>query len=76
MSNPLRTIEDYELFLYTLADQFPSIRRSTVIITRRGTSLARVSRELYFDHAIRLVLPERILYHPLPAVIDEYGYEV
>jgi len=24
MSNPLRTSGDYELFLYTLTDQFPS----------------------------------------------------
>src|SRR3990172_3673614 len=29
MSNPFRTPEDYELFLYTLTEQFPSIRRST-----------------------------------------------
>jgi len=46
MSNPLRTIEDYELFLYTLKQQFKSIRHSTVILTRRGASLARVSGEL------------------------------
>ena len=31
MSNPLRTPEDYELFLYTLAEQFPFIRRSTLL---------------------------------------------
>ena len=30
MSNSLRTSEDYELFLYTITDQFPSVRRSTV----------------------------------------------
>jgi len=76
MSNPLRTIEDYELFLYTLNQQFKSIRHSTVVLTRRGASLARVSGELQFDHSIRLNLRERILYHRLPAVIDEYGYEV
>ena len=76
MSNPLRTIEDYELFLYTLKQQFKSIRHSTVILTRRGASLARVSGELQFDYSIRLIVRERILYHRLPAVIDEYGYEV
>jgi len=26
--NPLRTPEDYELFLYTLGERFPSIRHS------------------------------------------------
>jgi hypothetical protein len=54
MSNPLRTPEDYELFLYTtLAEQFPSIRRSTVTFVRRGSSLARVAGELYFDYSLR-----------------------
>lgn len=76
MNNPLRTPEDYELFLYTLPEQFHSVRRSTVTIIRRGTSLARVTGELQFDHDIRLVVRERVLYHRLPAVIDEYGYEV
>jgi len=76
MSNPLRTIEDYELFLYTLKEQFPSVRHSTVILTRRGANLARVSGELQFDHGFRLIVREIILYHRLPAVIDEYGYEV
>jgi len=76
MSNPLRTLEDYELFLYALAQQFPSVRRSTVTFIRRGASLARVAGELHFDHGIRLVVRERILYYRLPAVIDGYGYEV
>ena len=43
---------------------------------RRGATLARVVGELYFDKNVRLVVRERILYHRLPAVIDEYGYEV
>jgi hypothetical protein len=76
MNNPLRTSEDYELFLYTLADQFPSVRCSTVTFVRRGASLARVAGELHFDHEIRLVVRERVLYRRLPAVIDEYGYQV
>lgn len=29
MNNPLRTPEDYELFLYTLIEPFPTVRRST-----------------------------------------------
>ena len=66
MSNPLRTIEDYELFLYTLKEQYPSVRHSTVILTRRGAYLARGSGELQFDHGFRLIVRERILYHRLP----------
>jgi len=76
MTDPLRTPEDYELFLYTLVERFPSVRRSTVIFARRGGSLARVVGELYFEQDIRLVVRERVLYHRLPVVIDWYGYEV
>ena len=76
MNNPLRTPEDYELFLYTLIEQFPSVHRFTVTFVRRGATLARVAGELYFDQQVRLVIRERILYHRLPAIIDWYGYEV
>lgn len=76
MSSALRTIEDYEFFLYTLAEQFPSIRRSTLRLIRRGQTLARVSGELHFDGEVRLVVRERLLYDRLPVRIDEYGYEV
>ena len=62
MSNPLRTSEDYELFLYTLTDQFLSVRRSTVKLIRRGATLARVTGELYFDGDVRLVVRERLIY--------------
>ncbi|MDQ3250633.1 MAG: DUF6516 family protein [Chloroflexota bacterium] len=76
MINPLRTAIDYELFLYTLADQFPSIQRSTVVFVRHGGSLGRVMGELFFANRLRITLRERILYDRLPAVIDWYGYEV
>lgn len=75
MTKPFRTPADYELFLYTLTEQFESIRHSTVVFIRRGASLARVSGEIFFDQDLRLVIRERILYDRLPAVIDEYGYE-
>src|SRR6266446_9538412 len=76
MSNPLRTPADYEFFVYSLQELFPTIRRSTVRLVRRGASLARIVGEFHFDQNVRLVVRERIVYHRLPAVIDEYGYEV
>jgi len=76
MSDPLRTLADYELFLYTLAEQFKSVRHSTVILVRRGASLARVSGEIHFDKGFRMVLLERILADRWPAVIEAYGYEI
>lgn len=76
MSHPLNTPADYELFIYTLSEQFPVIRRSTVRFVRRGATLARVIGALHFDKDVRLVVRERLVYHRLPAIVDEYGYEV
>ena len=76
MSNPLRTSEDYELFLYTLTDQFVSVNRSTVTLVRLGATLGRVTGDLYFECDVRLIVRERVVYNRLPVVIDSYGYEV
>lgn len=76
MNNPLRTPEDYELFIYSLTENFPSIQRSTITFVRKGTSLARIVGELHFAHNIRVNVRERVIYSRLPAVIDWYGYEV
>lgn len=76
MTNPFRTAEDYELFLYTLQEQHLTIRRSTIVFIRRGATLARVAGELSFNHDFRLLVRERLLYPSLPLRLDEYGYEV
>jgi hypothetical protein len=76
MSEHFRTLEDYELFLYTLTARFASVRRSTISLSRRGTSLARVAGELEFDRGIRLMARERIAFDRLPIVVDWYGYEI
>jgi hypothetical protein len=76
MSEHFRTPEDYELFLYTLTDRFASVRRTTVTLVRRGTTLARVAGEICFDHDIRLVVRERLVFDRLPLVVDWYGYEI
>ena len=76
MNNPLRTADDYEEFIYTLTDAFPSVRHSTITFTRKGASLARISGELFFEHNIHVVVRERIIYHRTPVIIDWYGYEV
>lgn len=76
MMDPLRTPEDYELFLYSLPERYSSIRRSTLTFVRRGHSLARVSGEVDFDNGIRLVVLERLVFDRLPVLIESYGYEV
>ena len=69
MNNPLRTPEDYALFLYTLMEQFLSVRRSTVTFVRRGATLARVAGELSFDYGIRLMVRERVIFDRLPVMV-------
>jgi hypothetical protein len=76
MTNPFRTAEDYELFLYTLQEHYLTIRRSTIVFIRRGATLARVAGELSLNHDFRLVVRERLLYSFASLQIDEYGYEV
>ncbi len=76
MSNPFRSVADYELFLYSLLERFPSIRNSAIVLVRRGTSLARVSGEIRFDRDIRLIVRERIICSHAPLKIDGYGYEI
>ncbi|RMF63707.1 MAG: hypothetical protein D6743_10345 [Calditrichaeota bacterium] len=76
MTNPLKTPEDYELFLYTITEQFSQIQRSSLVFIRLGASLARVKGELFFEKDIRLVVRERVVFHRLPVVLDWYGYEI
>ena len=76
MTHPLRTDSDYELFLYSLVNLFPTVQRSTSVFARLGAALGRVTGELFFAQGVRLVARERILYQRLPAVIDWYGYEI
>jgi hypothetical protein len=76
MNNPFRTPEDYELYLYTLAEEFPFVKHSTVTFIRLGSSLARVAGEIHFNNGVRLIVRERVLFQRLPIVLDWYGYEV
>ena len=76
MTDPLRSPEDYELFVYTLSERFSTIRRSTLTFVRRGRSLARVSGAVQFDAAIRLAVLERLVFDRRPGVIESYSYEV
>jgi hypothetical protein len=76
VTNPLQTPEDYELFVYTLMEQFPSVQRSTVTFVRRGSTLARVAGELFLAEGYRVALRERLVFDRLPGIIEWYGYEV
>ncbi len=76
MSDPFRTPEDYELFLYTLVERSPIISRSTLVFVRVGAAMARVSGELFLQNGIRISVRERVIFDRLPLLIDGYGYEI
>ncbi|MBI4769792.1 MAG: hypothetical protein HY784_05085 [Chloroflexi bacterium] len=74
--NPLRSLADYELFIYTLAQRYQSIQRSTLVVIRRGDTIAVVRGEVEFRRGIRLPVREKLSFIRSPGKIEEYGYEV
>ena len=74
--NPLRSLSEYELFIYTLLQAFPVIRRSTLVVIRRGAAAAVLRGELEFEHGIRLNVREKLSFAKVSGEIMEYGYEV
>lgn len=76
MKNSFRTPEDYELFLYSLVEQFSDISRSTLVFIRVGATMARVTGEVFLKNGIRITIRERVVFDRLPLVIDGYGYEI
>lgn len=73
--NPLRTRETYEQFLYTLTDQYSSIRRSTLVYIPSGTYFGRVEGFLLFDANIVLCVLEHLTFLT-DGAIEQYSYEV
>ena len=72
MTNPLRTPEDYEYYLYSLKDSSKIVKKSTLTFIKRGASLAKVTGELFLENKCRIVIRERIVFDRLPAVLDWY----
>ena len=74
--NPFQSLADYEAFIYRLGDRYAAIRRSTLVVIRRGATIAVLSGELELTGGFRLNLRERLTFDCLPGAIREYGYEV
>ncbi len=62
MSDPFRTPEDYELFLYSLVGRYPVISRSTIVFARVGVTMARVSGDLFLQNRIKITVRERVVF--------------
>jgi hypothetical protein len=74
--NPYQSLHEYEEFVYTLSQQFPSIQSSTLVVARRGARFVTVSGEITLPRGYRLVVRERLTFDAGPLVLTRYGYEV
>ncbi|MBT9149251.1 MAG: hypothetical protein DDT28_00673 [Dehalococcoidia bacterium] len=73
--NPFQSLRDYEEFVYTLRQQFPSIQGSALVIVQRGKRMATLQGEITFAQGYRITLKERLSLDEGPVVIEDYGYE-
>ena len=73
MPEPLSSPEAYQDFIYTLSEQFPSIRRSTLVYVPAGELFGRVEGMLVFDEDVILCVQEYLNFEL--GVIEGYGYE-
>jgi hypothetical protein len=74
--NPFQSLRDYEEFVYTLKQRFPSVRRSTLVVVQRGKRVATLQGEIVFAQGYRVTLKERLSFDEGQVVIEDYGYEL
>jgi hypothetical protein len=73
--NPFQSLREYEEFIYTLSQRFPSVQRSTLIVVRRGKRTAVVQGEIAFSKGYRITIKERLSFDEEKIMIEGYGYE-
>jgi hypothetical protein len=74
--NPLQSLAEYEAFVYTLPQRYPVIARSTLVVVRRGATVAIVRGEVELPNGLRLVVNEKLSFVTAASEIKGYGYEV
>ncbi len=74
--NDFESLHQYELFVYSLGQQFPSIQGSTLVVAQRGRLFAEVTGELLFASGHRLAVYQRLVWDTDPLTIEGYSYEV
>jgi hypothetical protein len=73
---PSLSLPEYEVFVYSLQQQFPSIIRSTLLVARRSRYLVETKGSLFFAGDCRLVVYESLTLDNGPLQIENYSYEV
>jgi len=71
-----RTLLDYELFIYALQDDYPSVQMSTLTVIRQASDVATVEGELFFPNDLCLRVLEVVRFDLTPPRLSRYGYEV
>jgi len=71
-----QSLREYELFIYTLTEQFPAVRYSTLVVARRGRYLAELKGELGLLDNYRLAVYERLTWDVGTLTIEGYSYEL
>ena len=74
--NPFLSLRNYEEFVYTLNQRFPSVKGSTLTVVPRGKRMAILQGEIAFAQGYRITLKERLSFDEGPVVIEDYGYEL
>ena len=57
--NPLQSLRDYEKYIYTLQQKYPSIQRSTLTLARRSSETGRLAGEIDIGD-YRLIVREKL----------------
>lgn len=70
----LSSISDYEHFIYSLPNEYPQIKFSTLVLKRYGPHIGEVSGTVFFDRRIRLTVRELIDFRK--EYIKTYSYDV
>ena len=71
--NPFLSLRNYEEFVYTLKQRFPSVQGSTLTVVPRGKRMAIVQGEIAFAQGYRITLKERLSFDEGLVVIEDYG---
>lgn len=74
--NPFQSLRDYEEYVYTLKQRFPSIQRSTLVVVQRGRRVAVLQGELNFAQGYRVTIKERLSFDTGSVEIEFYAYEL
>lgn len=74
--NPFQSLRDYELWVYSLSEQYKAIKYSTLLVAQRGRKLAELAGEIAFLRGYRLVVYERLTWDTGQLLIEGYSYEV